>query len=156
MQEGQTVGCHLFKTRLHYGRTKNAFLPSRMRGQVIHGRTNTLLPISEGMFCLILNNNKWYEVKRLPLNEKLLSLKLLLSAIQAVCFSKCVFMPFFSANAYIYSHENLTLKTVPSIAMKQNNYSDQIRCQIEANICLHSLEASTIIKGLLFLNQSLL
>ena len=53
-------------------------------------------------------------------------------------------------------NHDMSCKTVPSIAMKQNNYSDQNRCQIEANICLHSLEASIISKGLLFLNQSLL
>ena len=65
-------------------------------------------------------------------------------------------MPFFSANAYNYYHKNPTMKTVTSIAMKQNNYSDQNRCQFEANICLHSLEAFIIRKEFLFLSQGLL
>ena len=77
-----------------------------------------VVAIFRGHYLFNFYDNKWYEVKRLPLIDKLLSIKLSLSELQSVCFSKCVFMPFFSANAYIYSQENLRMKRVPSIAMK--------------------------------------
>ena len=69
---------------------------------------------------------------------------------------KGVFLPFFCANSYQHRQKQLTLKTGHSTAIKPNNFFGQIRWQTEANICLHSMEASIIQMILLVLTPSLI